>query len=62
MSSSLSGKWSTTTAAAPGLVLSLTGFAREKPTELPRGQSQLTRDDADQLGRSNDHLGDLSAT
>jgi len=55
-----SGKWSATTAAAPDLVLSLTGFARETG-ELPRGQSQLTSDDADQLGRTNDDLGDLSA-
>ena len=30
MSSCSSGKWSSTTVAAPDLVLSLTGFARKK--------------------------------
>jgi hypothetical protein len=33
---------------------------KKQQAERPR-TIQLTRDDADQLGRTNDHLGDLSA-
>jgi len=62
MSSCSQEKWSATTAAAASLVLYLTGFARERSSRPSgRDQTQLTRDDADQLGRTDDHLGDLSA-
>jgi hypothetical protein len=62
MSSCSQEKWLATTAATRDLVLFLTGFASARSSRPSgRDQTQLTRDDADQLGRTNDHLGDLSA-